>query len=573
VAYIKLTKPDFEDFQTRLALREPVYFADVRTVAPNGTVEMFVQPLDDIAFSDNFEGDKSFYPKSRSFLTTLGFIAICVLAMAWINYVNLTMIRVKYRLKEIGARREVGAIGTDLLKQFITESLTINVISLLAAASIVQIARQPMAMFFNIQVADIFHLEPIFILMTAVFFASGVLTTGVYSYFISSAERQPSGRNPLPFVLTTSQISVAIVFILFGLVISMQLNHVFAQSTGIDKNQVVIVEGPVNKPTGYDVKIRTFKKELARIPGVSGATLSRSLFTAGIQFDNYTMIRRIGSDLPFGADKNIIDEDFMSFYGVSILAGRNFLPDEKEDRIMISRIAAQRLGFDDPNDAVDARIEIMKSVTAYEIATIVGVFEDYRTASFLKVKRTDADEGRGIVLRCTTPTTGLPERLSFRMNTADLTTIDNIQNLMDEHFAGNPFVWYFLDAHMNNIYFNEKAARNQVIMFTILAIVISCLGLIGTISNKAVECMKQIGIRKILGATLGQIARLLLRTTTLQLILATAIGIPAAYYLAGQYLQKYTSTIELQWWHFILPLPMLTLIVIACGKGGMGGCE
>ena len=140
-------------------------------------------------------------------------------------------------------------------------------------------------------------------------------------------------------------------------------------------------------------------------------------------------------------------------------------------------------------------------------------------------------------------------------------TIQALQSLYEQQFPGNVFTWYFLDDQINQAYQNEKVARNQIVLFTALALFIACLGLLGMITNKAVEKTKEIGIRKVLGAELHQIAQILLNTTLKQIIIATVIGIPAAYYLTQEYLDKFSERIILQWWHFTLPVVILVVIM------------
>ena len=120
-----------------------------------------------------------------------------------------------------------------------------------------------------------------------------------------------------------------------------------------------------------------------------------------------------------------------------------------------------------------------------------------------------------------------------------------------------------MDDKMNEVYGHEKVARNQIVLFTGLALLIACLGLLGLISNKAVEKTKEIGIRKVLGARLDQIAAILLNTTIKQIVAATIIGIPVAYYLTELYLEKYSERITLQWWHFTLPVAILVVIMFS----------
>ncbi|MFM7431081.1 MAG: ABC transporter permease [Flammeovirgaceae bacterium] len=263
--------------------------------------------------------------------------------------------------------------------------------------------------------------------------------------------------------------------------------------------------------------------------------------------------------------KNYVDENFIPFYEIKIIVGRNFIKDNATNQVLISRKAAERLGYVNPNDALNINIQYQN----FELypATVIGVFEDYRLSSFINLNRTDTESGagRGIILAYTAAgveATFPPEKLSLRINTHDLqTTLADIEKLYQEQFPGNPFVWYFLDDHLNKAYLNEKTARNQVMMFTCLAIGIACLGLLGMISNKVVEKTKEIGIRKVLGAQLYQITKILLSAPVKQIIVASFVGIPLAWYLAQQYLLKFSERIDLQWWHFALPIAVLISVM------------
>jgi putative ABC transport system permease protein len=272
-------------------------------------------------------------------------------------------------------------------------------------------------------------------------------------------------------------------------------------------------------------------------------------------------------------DGKTVDEDYLLFYDIKLLVGRNFIKDDQPDAILISRFAATRLGFKSPEDAVGSRINLYlhPQVRNWKDAEIIGVFENFRLDSFLNMSESSTeatDEGRGVILMYKNQTfadaISNPEKISIRVSPQNFEeTIASIQTLYEEQFQGNVFTWYFLDDHANQVYVHEKTARNQIVLFTALAIFIACLGLLGMISNKVVEKTKEIGIRKVMGAQLYQIAQILLSTTVKQIVIATIIGIPVAYYLTQQYLEKYSERIILQWWHFCLPVAILVSIMFA----------
>ena len=136
-----------------------------------------------------------------------------------------------------------------------------------------------------------------------------------------------------------------------------------------------------------------------------------------------------------------------------------------------------------------------------------------------------------------------------------------IENEYAKIFPGNVFSWQFLDDNINQVYENEKITRNQIILFVVLAIGISSLGLLGMISNKVAEKTKEIGIRKVLGARLQQIGAVLLKTTLVQILISIVVGLPVAHYLVQEYLQKFTERITIEWWHYAMPVFILLLIL------------
>jgi putative ABC transport system permease protein len=252
------------------------------------------------------------------------------------------------------------------------------------------------------------------------------------------------------------------------------------------------------------------------------------------------------------------------------LAGRNFIKDDNPDGVIISRHAASRMGFNSPEEAVGAKIDLeTRAISTWKEVVVLGVFENFRNQSFLNMSESSTEsnvEGRGAVLMYKNQsfdnTNFVHDKISIRIspkNTEE--TIALIQSTYHEFFPEMVFTWYFLDQKINEVYNNEKIARNQIVLFTALAIIIACLGLLGTITNKIVEKTKEIGIRKVLGAKHYQIATVLLNTTVKQIITAVIVGIPVAYYLTQLYLQKYSERIPLEWWHFVAPIVILVIIM------------
>ena len=573
ICYVKLRHANFKDFEIKLNQKADMYWSALRS-RPNRKLDMFVQPLTSICFEDAIGNFSSV--KSKPFLLTLGFIALSILIMAWVNYVNLSVARITRRFKEIATRKVSGAGTVDIVGQFVTESIVTNGLALALSLTIVQIIREPVATLFNIYFIAPTSLGSGSALIFLSIILAGSLVTGVYPAFISMVQKPKellnnnspvSGRRTIPSLLTVAQLAAAMIFIMLGFTVFLQLNHILNMDTGIKSEQVVVIESPVVKPENYTTTLGTLKKVLLTLPNVTSVSTSSFLVNQinGTGFNT----KRIGGDDSFGMDSNGVDEDFVSLFGLKILAGRNFINDDPSDRIIITRFAAERLGYKSPEDAIGSRINVLVQEEGWKEADIIGVVENFRNVPFFESESTSQlnTGGRGVVLTYKdqlSEKTFTPEVLSVRVSPNHFEeTIAAIEKLCKRQFPSMVFSWSFLDDKVNEVYAQEKIARNQIILFTTLAVVIACLGLLGMISNKVVEKTKEIGIRKVLGAQVYNIAQMLLNTTVKQIAMATMIGLPIAYFLTQQYLEKYSERINLQWWHFALPVLLLVVIMFS----------
>lgn len=249
-----------------------------------------------------------------------------------------------------------------------------------------------------------------------------------------------------------------------------------------------------------------------------------------------------------------------------MLEGRNFLPDNPADSasILLSDITASRLGFKTASEAIGRKV--IAGVNGDEIpVTVVGVFADYKTEPLLNMGFYQS-KGTALTYKeflfADTPWS-TPQMVSFRISPEMFDqSLPKIESAYRTSFSDPIFNWYFLDSVLNGKYQHRLFEGNQVTMFSFLAVGIACLGLFGMMVYKVHNKIKEIGIRKILGAGLHQNAQLLLSTTFKQILFSSLMGIPVAYYLTQQYLQNFSERMEIQWWHFALPIGMLVLIMM-----------
>jgi putative ABC transport system permease protein len=573
--YLKLTHGDFGAFENKLNERKKYFFDRYVNNRPYRDADFYVQPLHEIAFSAFHSGDW-FIPKSELLIKTLSLIGLSVIAMAWANYINLSITRTKRRFKEIATRRVSGAKVIDMTIQFMVEAAIVNAMAIVLALTLIQVIGTPLSTFFGIQVAALSSLSATSAIMISSIALVGILATGIYPAIISVGINPQylfrkgsisGGRRILPNILTTGQFIAAITFILLSSAILWQIDYVLSIDRGFTREGVISINAPVMKPDNYRQILGSLKKELARLPGVVNATAS----SHHIDENRNLAVKKIGADNSNAFDALEVDENFVTLFDLKMIAGRNFVRDDDPMAIIVSREATRKLAFHSVDDAVGSKVLAAPNAasTFADEYTIVGVFENYRKASFLNGSNSQQTlEGRGTILLnegkplfANYPPSAISVRLGGSQPVQE--TIARIEKVFTQHFPGSEFSWSFLVDKLATAYNQEKTARNQLILFTGLAIFIACLGLLGMITDKVVEKNKEIGIRKVLGAEISHIARILLGNTTRQIVIASVIGIPMAFYLIQQYLMKFTERIELQWWHYLSPIALLVFILLA----------
>lgn len=569
--YFKLEEGyDFAAFQNDLNARKEDLYAYVKLGCPHCDWGAIVQPLHDVVFSD-LRGN-AFHSKSKFLLQTLYFVSFIVLTLAWVNYVVLSLHTLNRRLKELGTRKVTGAKPADFFLQFFVDSLVINGVAILAALTISQLLKGPAEELLGIYLpswGDVFGTPGIIIVLTLLL---GVLVTTFYPFALiynrSTNDFFGNSRKELRYSsfhsgLVVFQYTSAIILMIWIVTSNSQLNFILSKDIGLNPQRVVVVEGPAHIKEYSDPRVSSFLNEVRRIKGVAGTTVSYSLIgepdVKGITVQRNHASNFVGTDCNGGVDAN-----FLKTFDVPLLSGRNFLADNPADRnaVLISYELSRRLGFASPEEALGQRI-LLPEHDRRDVE-IIGVFSDYQ---FRPWYNEFTEDGRGIVLmyKDYLIPSFKPLKLSVRLETTDNFNeiISTIEALHQSLFAGDTFKWYWLDEKVAKQYSNENVAKNQIALFTLLAVFISCLGLLGILSNKAVQKTKEIGIRKVLGARLTQIARLLLGTTCFQVLAAIAIGTPIAHYLTRQYLQKFSEQIDLTWWHYTIPVAALITIMLA----------
>ena len=531
-----------------------------------GDAETFLQPLHEMPFQSYIVD--YYNTKSALVLTILQGTAIAILFLAWINYINLASAANLKRMKEVATRRTMGAWVSELITQFVLEAFTTNLFALCLALTLVQLLKSPMESFFGFYVVSwtVLLQSTFWILIAA--FVGGIFITGVYpAWFVmgySSSglfgriSRQQGTYNT---VFTTLQYGIAIIITVFAFTIKGQLNFILKHDIGLKKEEVLVVDLPVERRPDFDVSLSNFLGKVRETqPSLSRTAAGDGEILIGLSRPG------IGGRAGVVGDGGV-DENFLGVYQIQILEGRNFLPDNPADStsILISDITSKRVGFATPRDALGSKVMATVNEEVVEV-TVAGVYRDYNTLPLLN---TGFYQSKGTALTYkdylfSDQLWSNPQKVSFRVSSqAFEESLAKIESAYHDSFSDPLFNWYFLDDVINGRYQQHILASNQITLFCFLAVSIACLGLLGMMMHKVNSKVKEIGVRKILGAQLHEIAQVLLNTSIKQIFVAAAIGIPIASYLTQEYLQRFSERLDLQWWHLILPVIILIAIMFS----------
>lgn len=479
-------------------------------------------------------------------------IAIFILLIACVNFMNLSTAHSANRAKEVGIRKVAGSLRSQLVTQFLTESVLLGffslLIAILLAAFLIPLFNQLAGK--EMQLSKLFStfLLPV---MIALVFIVGCIA-GIYPAFYLSSF-QPihvlKGKIAKGFKgswlrsgLVIFQFSISIILIIGTLVIYSQLNYLRTRKIGYDRDQVLVIRNAYN----LNDQVKIFRNELLNIPGVTQATVSGDLPT-GTNYDNEGWFR----DASLDATKAVVltnfyvDENYIPTLGMEMEKGRNFSKDFPSDStaVLLNEAAVKVLGLKDPVKETlyrpDYNPEGKMKPLGYHV---VGVVKDFNFSSMhqnvgpLIIR---LGENRGSI--------------ALRTNTKNIAGIINsVESKWKSMVPAQPFSYSFMDADFNNIYRAEQRTGTLFITFAIFAIFIGCLGLFGLVTYAAEQRTKEIGVRKVLGASVSGIVAMLSKDFAKLVLIASLIAFPVAWWAMNSWLQNFAYRIDISWWIFVV---------------------
>lgn len=555
----KILEAKFEDFSQKYFKGDEV----------TGTFEKFhLQALDDIYLYSDYEYE-IVKTGNGKMVWALMIVAVFILLMAWINYINLTNSRALERAREVGVRKVVGAEKRQLVAQFMTEAFVVNLLAVVLAFTLIQGLQSSFNDLVGVKLSLTSMLStqfeglPVWLLLVAVLLA-GATVSGIYPALVLSAYKptvilkgkfQHSGSgNLLRKGLVIFQFCISTVLIAGTILVYKQVSFMRDQDLGMNMEQVMVVEGPAltTFDTTFVARIASFKNALMQNPNVEEVGTSYNIF--GDRLPRVFNATPEGSGQGYMLNRMNADYGFMKAYEIEIVAGRDFQPTDhnadgrKIKNVLINKTASELMGFLQPEDAVNKRLNFWGGDFF-----IVGVTEDFHHRSLEKSIE---------------PIIFMPfysasnDRYSLKLSTDNIReTVAYVEATFDEFYPGNIFNYHFMDEAFDRQYSADRKFGQVFNVFALLAILIACLGLFGLAGYNALQRTKEIGVRKVLGASVGHIVRLMSKDFMSLVLLANLIAIPVVFFGARAWLDSYAYRTPIDGWLFALPI--LFVLVIA----------
>jgi putative ABC transport system permease protein len=530
-----------------------------------GSIErFFLQPLKDIHLYSDYEYDEAWAHGNGTTVNALLIIAGFILLITWINYINLSTARALGRAREVGVRKVVGAGRTQIINQFFLESLLFNVAGLLLAVGIVVFIQPLFSSMLSIQfswVSLTSHISIIFLVL----FLLGTLVSGLYPAVFTSSYKaivvlkgKLKGSSQGQFfrkALVIFQFALSFALIVGTYVVYVQINYMMDQDLGMNVDQTLVVRGPRLTPwdAAFFDNINNFKTELRAFPNIGYTTASMRLpgnRTGRI----FNIVKKSGDSQQYFTTSEIgIDYDYFKTFEMEILAGRGFKQSDHNidpsalKSIVINKRATELFGFDIPESAIGERLNFWSRDW-----DIIGVLGNHHQQSLhVPVEP--------IIFL---PLYSTRNFFFVKVNTRDLArTIALVKTKYQEFFPGNSFSYFFLDEFFNTQYQSDRGFRTAFTLFSSLAVFLACLGLFGLSFFTAAQKTKEIGIRKVVGATTSNILGLLYRDFAKLILLAAVLASPLTYLAMNHWLLGFASRITIDW--SMLAIPGLVVLIIA----------
>lgn len=524
-------------------------------LSPDNKVKIHLQALSEVHLGKSTDDPNPTFG-NRALLLALSGVALLILLIAWINYINLATAQGLEQARRVGIRRMVGASRLQVAVQYLMESLLLTALAALCSMVLVWLLTPAMSTLTGkvLEPSKLLFENSGLVLGGLLLF--GTLVSGAYVAWLLSgfepmqlfqnAGIKVSGKSLLRNALIVGQFGISIAFIIAALVFRQQLHFMRNSPLGMNIEQILVLRGPDGQYQDRKDRLANFRAELEKQSWIKQncftGCLPGATFTQNFSTEGFTSAMSDAGVAEKSFVVAMIDHQFQPTYELALAGGRNFTETDARkgyaanDQLMLNETAARLLGFDNPAEATGRPVRWGNERTLY----VAGVFKDYHH--------------RGLQ-QAIDPMIFLPSMnsglISLRFDPVDVPgKIAQLQQLYKQFFPNDPFDYYFESEDFDKQYAEEKRLGTLSSLASLVAILLSCLGLLGLITFAVAQRTKEIGIRKVLGASSAGIARLL-ATDFLKLVaLSIALAAPVAYYFLQKWLADFAYRIELSGWFF-----------------------
>jgi len=507
---------------------------------------------------------------NRTAMIALIFAAIAILAIAWINYINLTVARSMERAKEVGVRRVIGAFRKQLISQFLFEALVMNLVAFVLAVGLIELVLPYFNQLVSRTVTFSVWLTGYWWLLLLFVLVGGIFLSGYYPA-LALLNRKPitllkgkflnskSGEGTRK-VLVVVQYTASMILLCGTLIVFAQLNFMRSQSLGVKTDQTLVVKFP-GRTEGMNTKLEAMKKAIARLPLVDKVTFSGAV--PGEEVATFLSNRRKSDALKQNRlyEMLVCDPDYIDAYGLQLVAGRGFSEDYGDDvnKLVVNESAVRNLGLASNEEALGEEIEVECTDAPMQI---IGVVKDYHQQALNK-------NYTPIMLIHKDKIDWLPQRyISVVMKSGDpKELVSQVEEIWHRYFEDSSYDFFFLDQFFDHQYQQDEVFGVMIGCFTGLAIFISCLGLWVLVMFSCSTRTKEMGIRKVLGATRWNLFYQLGKGFFQLILIAVVIALPVAWFSMNAWLSHYAFRTDLKAWFFIIPVVLMLLIsfvTVAC---------
>ncbi len=539
------------------------------TLQPLSDMHLHSEGIEDGARNSNVDSIPQGNPL---YVTVFSFTGIFVLLIAGINYTNLTTARASSRVKEIGVRKTIGAVRGNLIRQFLVESLITTALAFIVAVLIVALLLPAFNDFVNKQFS-LFTTESLrfWAIAIALIIAIGILSGGYAALLLSrfnpvallkGLKIGSTSDFSVRKILVVFQFTVSTVMIIATIVLLMQVRFLNNTNLGFDKDLMLVIDVNVGAARS---NFQWVKTEMEKVPAVERVSVTSRVPGEWKTFVRAKAKQEGNAGEPQAAYAIGADKDFLSTYDITLLSGRNFQNESDSSAIIVNEAAAKMLGIASAGDQVvdipmiarnNFFTPIFDDANASFKTRVVGIVKDFHFQSL-------REKIQPLIIAYNNNPIQVIDYYSVKISPHNIQgTLDKLKAIMVANDAREPFEYHFLDDQLALFYIEDQRSQTILSWVAMASVFIACLGLFGLATYSAEQRLKEIGMRKVLGASVVSLISLLSKDFVKLVFIACCVAFPIAWWGTSRWLEGYAYHVDVSWWVFALAGVLATGIAL-----------